>query len=241
MTDTDNRAIKQPEQIKALFDRLAPRYELNDHLFSMGIDVWWRQVTARRLAPQVPGPLLDGATGSAQLAAAVARRYPDRRVVGLDFSPGMLAVGRAKLPRLGLDQRVELVEGDLLDLPFDDGFFAAATVAFGVRNVADRRRCLHNFFRVLKPGGRLLVLEFSMPTLPVLAPLYRWYFGAVMPILARLLRSYEAYRYLHESVRSFPPAERFVAMLREAGFEKVRVTPLTLGIAQLFEAESPLC
>jgi demethylmenaquinone methyltransferase / 2-methoxy-6-polyprenyl-1,4-benzoquinol methylase len=239
MPDTENQAPKKPEQVRELFDRIAPRYELNDRLFSLGIDAWWRRVVARDLQPTVDGPLLDGATGSAQLAMALARWHPLREVVGLDFSPGMLAVGRRNLIEKGLDSRISLVEGDLLDLPFAENRFAAATVAFGVRNVADRKKALNEFARVLKSGGRLFVLEFSWPSLPVIAPLYRWYFGKVMPVVARLLGAGEAFAYLHASVEAFPSQKRFVAMLRETGFGRVRARRLTLGVATLYSGELP--
>jgi len=234
----DNRAPRPPEQVRRLFDRIAPRYEFNDRLFSLGLDAWWRRWAARRVRPVVPGPLLDAATGSAQLALAIARRHPERQIVGLDFSPGMLAIARAKLRLRAQGSRLLLVEGDLLNLPFADGTFAAATTAFGIRNVGDRRRALAELRRVLKPGGRLVVVEFGLPRLPVLGALYRFYFGVVMKAAARLLGTGEAFAYLYESVRAFPDDRTFLAMLAETGFRRGRVTPLTLGTLKVFEGEA---
>jgi demethylmenaquinone methyltransferase/2-methoxy-6-polyprenyl-1,4-benzoquinol methylase len=222
-----------------LFDDLAPRYELLDHVFSLGLDRWWRRQTARRLAPAVTGPLLDGATGSGQLALALAERYADREVVGLDFSRGMLAIARRRGERSAAARRVTLVEGDLTRLPFGDRTFAGATVAFGVRNVADRPACLREFARVLKSGGRLLVLEFALPTPPVIAPLYRLYFGRIMPRVAAWFGAGEAFRYLYQSVAMFPPPEGFQRMMREAGLINVLAWPMTLGTTVLYQGEAP--
>jgi demethylmenaquinone methyltransferase/2-methoxy-6-polyprenyl-1,4-benzoquinol methylase len=224
--------------VRALFDAMARRYEFVNHFFSLGIDAWWRRRTAQRLAPNVAGPLFDGAAGSAQLAVAVAQRYDGRDVVGVDFSRGMLDVGRGRIARAGLASRVQLLEGDLTGLPLGDAAFAGVTVAFGVRNVADRRACLHELRRILRPGGRLAILEFGWPTLPLLAPLYRWYFGRVMPVLGRRLHIGAAYGYLFDSVEAFPAPAVFLEMLREAGFANCRFEPLTLGIAALFTADA---
>jgi demethylmenaquinone methyltransferase/2-methoxy-6-polyprenyl-1,4-benzoquinol methylase len=232
-----NKSPKPPADVRRLFDELAGRYEFVNRLFALGIDAWWRWQTARRLAPREPGPLFDGATGSAQLAIALARRHPQREVVGLDFSPGMLAIGRTQVARAGLASRIRLVEGDLTRLPLADGAFAGATAAFGVRNVADRRQCLRELRRILHPGGRLALLEFALPTLPLIAPLYRWYFSTVMPFVARRFRVADTYRYLFESVEAFPPPNDFLQMLREAGFANCSATPMTLGTVVLYVAE----
>lgn len=239
MASDYNKALKEPPQVKALFDDLAPRYEFTDHVFSLGLDAWWRHRTAKALAPQAAGPLFDGATGSGQLALSLAKRYQGRRVVGLDFSSGMLAQAQRRIAADGAGGRISLIEGDLTGLPLAEGVFSAATVAFGVRNVADRRACLAEFFRVLQPGGRLVVLEFDLPTLPVIGPLYRWYFGHVMPWIARRLRSFEAYRYLFQSVRAFPPPETFCRMLESAGFVRVHSRAMTLGTVRLYQGEKP--
>jgi demethylmenaquinone methyltransferase/2-methoxy-6-polyprenyl-1,4-benzoquinol methylase len=233
----DNGSLpKNASDVESLFDRLAPRYDLLNHLFSLGLDFTWRWRATRALAPRVAGPLLDGATGSGDLAVALARRYPDRRVVGVDFSAGMLAQAPPKARRAGVAARVEWVRGDLTALPFPDAHFAGATVAFGVRNVMDRAKSLAEFRRVLKPGCKLLVLEFAMPTAPVFAPVYRFYFRRVMPLLADLAGMGRAYRYLFKSVNEFPLRGEFWAMLKQAGFENVSARPFTLGTVVLYEA-----
>jgi demethylmenaquinone methyltransferase/2-methoxy-6-polyprenyl-1,4-benzoquinol methylase len=230
---------KSPPQVRVMFDALAPRYDLLNHLFALGLDVTWRARAVRALAPAVAGPILDGATGSADIAIALARRYPDRRVVGVDFSEKMVAAGRAKVRTRGLSERVTLDVGDLIALPYDAATFAGATIAFGVRNVADRPRALAEMVRVLRPGGRLMVLELSLPTLPVFAPVYRWYFRNVMPAAAALFGQAETFHYLFESVRAFPSADRFAAMMESAGLTGVRFAPLTFGTAHVFLGTKP--
>ena len=193
----------------------------------------------RALAPAVPGPLLDAATGSADLAIALARRYPERPVVGLDFSPAMLDRARDKVHARGLEDRVALEVGDLTALPHEAGTFAGATIAFGVRNVPDRPRALAELTRVLRRGGRLVVLELSVPTAPVFAPVYLWYFRRVMPAVAAAFRQGEIFRYLFESVRAFPAPETFRALMREAGLADVTDRPMTLGTARLYVGMKP--
>ena len=236
MPETNQSLPKNASDVEALFDRFAPRYDLLNHVFSLGLDFTWRWRTTRALTPTVEGPLLDGATGSGDLAVALARRYPDRRVVGVDFSAGMLAQAPPKAQRAGVAARVEWVRGDLTALPFPDAHFAGATVAFGVRNVMDRAKSLAEFRRVLRPGGKLLVLEFAMPTAPVFAPIYRFYFRRIMPLLADLAGMGRAYRYLFRSVSEFPSRDDFCTMLKQAGFANVTAHSFTLGTVVLYAA-----
>jgi demethylmenaquinone methyltransferase/2-methoxy-6-polyprenyl-1,4-benzoquinol methylase len=220
--------------VETLFDRVAPRYDFLNHVFSLGLDYTWRWRAVRALAPRVDGPILDGATGTGDLAIALAKGYPERHIVGLDFSEGMLAVGRRKIREKGFDSRIDLRHGDLTALPFDDASFAGAGVGFGIRNVGDREKALTELRRVLKPGGRLLILDFAMPTLPVFAPIYRLYFSHFMPMTAGLFGLGETYRYLFESVDAFPSRNEFLGSLMGAGFARVWDAPMTFGTVMMY-------
>ena len=181
--------------------------------------------------------ILDVATGTGDLAIALARRLPQAGVTGVDISEGMLAAGREKVLRAGLGERVVLRTGDAEALDFADGAFEGVTVAFGVRNFGDIPAGLAEMCRVLRQGGKCWVLEFSEPTAPLFGWVYRFYFHRVLPWLGRLVsRDRGAYSYLPRSVDGFPPPERFSAMLREAGFAAVRTKKLTFGVAYIYEA-----
>ncbi len=182
--------------------------------------------------------VLDVATGTGDLAVALARRLPGARIVGVDISEGMLELGRGKIARRALSGRVELRRGDAEALEFADGTFDGVTVAFGVRNFGDIEVGLGQMWRVLRPGGRCWVLEFSEPRGAIFGPVYRFYFHRVLPWLGRLVsRDGGAYSYLPRSVDEFPAPERFAEMLRRAGFARVRTRRLSLGIAHVYEAE----
>ncbi len=223
--------------VQGLFQRVAPRYDLLNRLFSLGRDVSWRRSAARMLAPTPQGPLLDLACGTLDLSAELGRRYPDRGVVGCDFSREMMLTGLDKLSSPDV-RRVSLVCGDGLRLPFRGRTFAGAAMAFGIRNIADRPACLRELARVLKPGGRLVILELGVPQ-SRLTGLYLPYFLEFMPKAAGILgaRSND-YDYLGKSVMNFPPSSDFVIMMEQAGY-KSGVIPLTKGIANLYFGTLP--
>lgn len=222
------------EQVERMFDTISPRYDLLNRLFSLGIDQGWRRKVMRKVAQEPVEDLLDVATGTADLAIMAARQV--RRVTGVDISEGMLAHGREKVAKAGLGDRLTLVRGDAADLPFSDGSFNAVTVAFGVRNFEDLPLGVRGMFRVLKPGGRLFVLEFSRPH-GLMGPLFRLYFHKVMPFIGRLIsKDSAAYSYLPASVDAFPEGEAFGAILGEQGGHDVTSERLTGGIATLYTA-----
>jgi demethylmenaquinone methyltransferase/2-methoxy-6-polyprenyl-1,4-benzoquinol methylase len=221
----------------AMFDAIAPRYDLLNRVLSMGIDRRWRRRTVRALELGPAARVLDVATGTADVAIAVLAAHPDAIVTGVDPSENMLAIGRRKLARLGLHAVME--RGDAQALPSPDGAFDAATIAFGIRNVPDRARGLAELRRVVRPGGRVAVLELSEPRGGILGPLARFHIRKVVPRLGALLSGARAYRYLQESIAAFPPPDEFAAMMRAAGLEDVTATPLTFGVTCLFVGRRP--
>jgi len=220
----------------AMFDRIADRYDTLNRLLSLGVDQGWRRRTVNALKLTGGARVLDLATGTADLAIAIARRQPDAQVVGLDPSAGMLAVGAEKLRRLGLDERVELVEGDAEALPFADDSFDGVSIAFGIRNVPDRARALAEMARVTRPAGRIAILELGEPRGSVLGPLARFHVHRVVPTLGAWLSGASEYRYLERSIAAFPPAEVFADLMRGAGLDVLSVEPLTFGVCTLYVA-----
>lgn len=219
------------DQVERMFNAISPRYDLLNRLFSAGIDQAWRRRVMREVMTEPVQRLLDVATGTADLALLAARQVP--QVTGADISAGMLAHGRAKVARAGLSDRVHLVQADAADLPFPSATFDAVTVAFGVRNFEDLQAGVRGMLNVLRPGGRLFVLEFSKPR-GVFGPLFRFYFHHVMPVVGRLVsRDGSAYSYLPSSVDAFPSVDAFAQLLRAAGAREVRAIPLTGHIATL--------
>ena len=228
---------KSPDRIAGMFDAIAPRYDLLNRLLSAGIDQRWRARAVRSLALTGRETLIDVCAGTADVALEAVGRTPAgaARAIGVDFAGAMLALGLKKVAARGLLQRVTLVRGDALRLPIATGSADAATVAFGIRNVSDTAAGCVELARVLRPGGRLAILEFGVPRVPGLSGLYRWYFSAVLPRIGRAVSGHSAaYSYLPASVGTFTPPPEFVAMLERAGFEDVRADPLTLGIVYLY-------
>jgi demethylmenaquinone methyltransferase / 2-methoxy-6-polyprenyl-1,4-benzoquinol methylase len=216
------------DAVRRMFDRIAPVYDAMNRTMTAGLDRRWRRLTAE--ATVRPGDdVLDACCGTGDLAIAAARR--GGKVTGLDFSPAMLERARRKAPQ------IEWIEGDLLSLPFGAASFDSATVGFGVRNVEDLGRSLEELRRVLRPGGRLGILEITRPR-GLLAPFYRLWFDGVVPLLGKLLPGGSAYTYLPASVRRFPGPQELAAMIEAAGFRNVRVRLLGGGIIALHTAEA---
>lgn len=218
-----------------MFDRIAKRYDRLNRIMSFGIDRRWRRKLVAALGDlSAADEVLDVATGTADVALAIAKRT-EASVVGLDPSTGMLDVGRAKVTKRVLDDRVSLVEGDGQDLPFEDDRFAGAVISFGIRNVPDRDACLREMARTVRPGGRVIVLELSEPTKrgPIGAAA-RFHVHHVVPRLGAWLSGDKEYRYLQQSVAAFPPAADFVEQMENAGLNAVSATALTFGVAHLY-------
>ncbi|MFN4765357.1 MAG: bifunctional demethylmenaquinone methyltransferase/2-methoxy-6-polyprenyl-1,4-benzoquinol methylase UbiE [Bacteroidota bacterium] len=226
------------EQVARMFDGISGRYDLLNRLLSMGIDIRWRRVALRMLRERgIPGRVLDVATGTADLALALAADLPEAEVIGVDLSEGMLGVGRQKVERNGLRSRVRLEQADAENLPFEDGSFDAVTVAFGVRNFENLDKGLGELQRVLRPGGHLMVLEFSRPTSPLVKGLMNLYSRSLMPALGGWLsKDRAAYAYLPASVQVFPEGDAFEERLQRAGLQPLRQRRLSMGISSVYIA-----
>jgi demethylmenaquinone methyltransferase/2-methoxy-6-polyprenyl-1,4-benzoquinol methylase len=222
-----------------MFDAIAARYDLLNRVLSLGIDQSWRKRTVAALELGPGARVLDIATGTADLALVAARAAESVTVVGLDPSRAMLDVGREKVERAGLAERIELCEGDAQDLPFEDDSFDATMIAFGIRNVPDRLLAAREMCRVTRPGGRVAVLELAEPRGGLLGPAARFHVHTVVPWLGALLSGAQEYRYLQRSIAAFPPPEQFAALLRDAGLGLLSVTPLTFGVCHCYVAEVP--
>ena len=225
---------KTGSKVRGMFAEIAPRYDLVNRMLSGGIDVWWRHVTVSSAPPPQQGAILDVCTGTGDLALAYANKCgPGVSIVASDFCRPMLDRGIEKSARAG--RNIEWVEADAMALPFPDAAFDLVTVAFGLRNIADTGRGLAEMARVLKPGGRLAILEFSLPANPLIRAGYLWYFRRVLPWIGNTVarNASDAYSYLNKSVEEFPTGARLAALVRAAGFAEVDMVPLTFGIATL--------
>ncbi|OOB91539.1 bifunctional demethylmenaquinone methyltransferase/2-methoxy-6-polyprenyl-1,4-benzoquinol methylase UbiE [Rathayibacter sp. VKM Ac-2630] len=234
MTKAD--LTKRPDEVAAMFDTVAPAYDLTNTVLSAGNDHLWRIATTRAVNPAPGERILDVAAGTGTSSASLARS--GAHVVAADFSPGMIAVGRTR--QAGND-RIEFVQADAMDLPFEDESFDAVTVSFGLRNVAEPRTALAEFFRVVKPGGRVVICEFSTPPQKLLAAAYDLYLAKVMPAIVGLASSNDpAYDYLGDSIRAWPEQKVVASWLRAAGFERVAYKDLTFGIVALHRGIKPI-
>lgn len=231
---------KAPQRIAGMFDAIAGRYDLLNHLLSAGIDRRWRRVAIASLALSGRERVVDVCTGTADLAiAALTARPGAAHVVGVDFSDAMLRVGQRKLGPLALDAHTTLLRGDATHLPLRDGVADALTIAFGIRNVDHVPGACAEMWRVLAPGGRLALLEFAIPTAQPVRSVYLWYFNHVLPRIGRLIARHDAYDYLPASVSAFSSPDEFLRLLRESGFTHVSSRPLTFGIVRLYCATRP--
>lgn len=225
----------------AMFDRIAARYDTVNRVLSLGLDQRWRRRVVRSLG-LLAGELgehprvLDVATGTGDLAIEIARGCPGATVIGLDPSPGMLAIAQQKLVKRQLTERVTLVEGDAQALPQGNSEVDAATIAFGIRNVPDRGLALRELARVVRPGGRIAVLELGEPKRGLLAAAARFHSHHFVPRIGALLSGKREYRYLQKSVAAFPPAEQFAQLMRDSGLKVLQLLPMTFGVCTLYLA-----
>ena len=228
-------ALLKDSQVKRMFEEIAFSYDFQTSVLSLGRDIQWRKILARSV-PVKPGTrILDMATGTAEIAIEICAQNPGVRVIGLDYSPGMVAIGAGKVKKRRLGSCIFLSVGDARSLPFRNEYFDAVTMGFGIRNIQERKKVLAEFRRVLKPEGRLLIMEFDYPDDPFMRTLYRFYFHRILPPVGNWLsRTDYAYSYLADSVRAFPRPEEFLKEMGEGGFNHLLVKNLTLGIARIY-------
>ena len=222
---------RKAQYVETMFDTIAPRYDLMNRLMTFGMDRRWRNSVVAQAAPPVGGCALDVATGTGDIAIALAKRVgPHGQVIATDFSQGMMRPGPGKAARAGVGSIVRFMAADALDLPFPDETFDCVTTGFAMRNVTDIERAFREMHRVTKPGGRVVCLEVAKPGLAPVRLLHQWYFNHIVPLLGRIVTGNgEAYRYLPESARNFPPPPTLAAIMERAGLHDVHFRRLTLG------------
>jgi len=222
------------EQVAQMFNNISKRYDLLNHVLSMGIDILWRKRAVRMLKPFEPKIILDIATGTGDFAIEASRLKPIK-IYGVDISEGMLDVGRKKIKAKKLDDVIDMQLGDSENLVFKDNFFDAVTVAFGVRNYENLKLGLSEMFRVMKPGGHVVIIEFSKPSKFPVKQVYNFYFKAILPTIGKLVsKDQSAYTYLPESVSAFPYGNTFLNIMKDVGFTETKSIPLTLGISSIY-------
>lgn len=228
--------LSKKAQVAQMFDNISKKYDFLNHFLSMGIDVGWRKKVVKIIGKQNPDCILDIATGTGDLAIMLADLNVSE-IVGLDLSEGMLAVGTEKVKAKHLSKVIAMIQGDSENLPFEDNRFDAVTVSFGVRNFENLTKGLSEILRVLKPQGKLVILEFSKPESFIMKYLYGFYSSVILPFLGKLIsKDRSAYTYLPESVAAFPYGKAFNQILKNVGFNAIENQPVSFGIATIYSA-----
>lgn len=223
------------EQVAAMFDDIAFKYDFLNRFLSAGIDITWRKKAIKQIASLQPKKILDVATGTADVALMASNLLQAEKIIGIDISDGMLAIGRQKVQKAGLSQIIELLNGDSETINFETNSFDAVTVAFGVRNFQNLEKGLSEIKRVLKPGGKLVVLEFSQPKIPGVKSMYNLYMQIIAPNVGKLFsKNRNAYKYLDESIKKFPEGKNFIKILDNLGYLNTYCKPLSLGICSIY-------
>ncbi|MDB5201659.1 MAG: 2-heptaprenyl,4-naphthoquinone methyltransferase MenG [Ferruginibacter sp.] len=227
--------LSKKQQVAEMFDNIAYRYDFLNRFLSAGTDVGWRKKALSNLAGTKPQTMLDVATGTADMAIMASGLLHPGKITGIDISEGMLEIGRTKVQKLGLEKSIELLKGDSETISFKNDSFDAVTVAFGVRNFQHLEKGLSEIYRVLKPGGKLVVLEFSKPTMPFVRSFYNLYMKVVAPNMGKLFsKNRDAYQYLDESIRKFPEGKNFTDILDKLGYTDTTKKTLSLGICSIY-------
>ena len=235
-TEESNKETQ--EEIWSMFDQIAPRYDLANRLLSFGQDVLWRKEISRVIPHEPSSEILDIATGTADVPLSLVKNKKNiRKVYGIDMSSEMLKVGTRKIAEYSLENKISLSLGDATDIPFPDNRFDVVTIAFGIRNIKDTKKALQEMKRVCKPGGSVIILEFSLPENPLMRKFYLFYFQKVLPVVAGWITGKkDAYRYLNSTVMAFPYGREFSSLLQQTGFIDIKTSTLSWGIASLYQA-----
>lgn len=229
--------MAKKEAVREMFNDLAPKYDVMNHWFSLNIDRLWRKKALRELPEGAY--VLDEACGTADFSIAAVKQGASK-VVGIDITEKMVDIGKAKVAKAGMSHKIELIIADAEALPFDDETFDAVTIAFGIRNYEHKELGIREMYRVLKPGGKAVILELSVPKHAPMRQLYMFYFKRVMPFIGGLVSRKSSWKYLNASVIAFPKASQFMAMMQVCGFMQVKVRKFTFGICSLFTGVKPL-
>jgi demethylmenaquinone methyltransferase/2-methoxy-6-polyprenyl-1,4-benzoquinol methylase len=239
-TVVPDKASHQPKkaQVAEMFDDIAHRYDFLNRFLSGGLDMGWRKKALKYLAAKKPLKILDVATGTADVAIMASHLLKPASIIGIDISDGMLDIGRQKIAKLGLQNTIELLNGDSETINFETASFDAVTVAFGVRNFQNLEKGMTEILRVLKPGGQLVVLEFSKPKMRLVKSFYNIYMKTVTPNMGKLFsKNRGAYKYLDESIQKFPEGQDFIKILDNLGYINTQCKPLSLGICSIYFGE----
>ena len=233
-----NSTESKTKQVENMFDKIAFRYDFLNRFLSAGIDVGWRKKAIKQLLSLQPKKILDVATGTGDFAITGYEILKPDKIIGIDISDGMLDIGRKKILKAGLQNHIELLNGDSEAILFDDNSFDAVTVAFGVRNFEHLENGLSEIKRVLRPGGKLIVLECTKPSMPVIKQLYHFYMKFITPKIGKIIaKNNDAYQYLNDSVLQFPEKENFIHILNQSNYRNAFYKTLTLGICTIYCAE----
>ena len=227
--------LDKKEQVADMFNSIAYRYDFLNRFLSAGIDVWWRKKAIQQLQEIAPKKVLDVATGTGDVAIMTYRMLHPEKITGIDISEGMLELGKKKIEKLGLSNTIELQKGDSEVIRFEENSFDAITVAFGVRNFQNLEKGLSEMYRVLRPGGKLVVLEFSKSKNKLLSAPFNFYMNVVTPAIGKIFsKNKDAYTYLNHSVQAFPEGQTFLTIMHEAGFTQTYLKKLSFGICTIY-------
>lgn len=235
VTPYKDKSATKKEQVATMFNNISKTYDFLNHFMSLGIDIIWRKMAIRELKKDKPAHILDVATGTGDFAFESLKILAPQKITGVDISQGMLDIAREKIRKRGLQDKFEVKLGDSEKLLFGDNTFDAVTVAYGVRNFENLEKGLSDMYRVLKPGGKAVILEFSKPRVFPVKQLYNFYFHSILPAIGKVFsKDNSAYKYLPESVEAFPDGTSFTALMKKVGYRETKNRPLAFGICSIY-------